>query len=60
MELADFNTIAQDVPLLGNLAPGGAYHMTDLDRVGGVTALMKVMTILYAWTWTGWGASRPS
>lgn len=41
LALEDFNHIAASIPILGNLAPGGAYHMTDLDRVGGVTALMK-------------------
>jgi len=41
LELEDFNYIGKNVPILGNLAPGGRYNMTDLDKVGGVRALMQ-------------------
>jgi dihydroxy-acid dehydratase len=38
--LADIERLAQRTPQLANLRPSGAYHMVDLDRVGGVPAVM--------------------
>lgn len=39
----DFTRIGQRVPHLADLKPGGRYVMADLDRVGGVQAVMKLL-----------------
>jgi dihydroxy-acid dehydratase len=39
--LDDFNRIAARVPNIADMKPGGKFHMTDLDRVGGVPVVMK-------------------
>ena len=36
LELDDFNRIAKRVPHIADTKPHGKYHMSDLDRVGGV------------------------
>ena len=36
LELDDFNRIAAKVPHIADMKPGGKFHMSDLDRVGGV------------------------
>jgi dihydroxy-acid dehydratase len=41
LELADFNRVAARVPHIADTKPHGAYHMVDLDRVGGVPMVMK-------------------
>ncbi|MFT4659110.1 MAG: dihydroxy-acid dehydratase [Ilumatobacter sp.] len=41
LELDDFNRIADKVPHIANMTPGGKYHMSDLDRVGGVPGVLK-------------------
>ena len=41
LELEDFNRIASKVPHLADTKPHGKYHMTDLDRIGGVPVVMK-------------------
>ena len=41
LELEDFNRIAAKVPHLADTKPHGKYHMTDLDRIGGVPVVMK-------------------
>ncbi len=41
LELDDFNRIAAKVPHIADTKPGGKYHMTDIDRVGGVPVVMK-------------------
>ena len=41
LTLADFNRIAAKVPHIADMKPGGKYHMTDLDGVGGVPVVMK-------------------
>ena len=41
LELDDFNRIAARVPHIADTKPGGKYHMTDIDRVGGVPVVMK-------------------
>lgn len=41
LELEDFNRIAAKVPHLADTKPHGRYHMTDLDRIGGVPVVMK-------------------
>ncbi|MFP3899883.1 MAG: dihydroxy-acid dehydratase [Acidimicrobiia bacterium] len=41
LALEDFNRIAARVPHIGDTKPGGKYHMTDLDRIGGVPVVMR-------------------
>jgi dihydroxy-acid dehydratase len=41
LSLDDFNRIATKVPHIADTKPGGKYHMTDIDRVGGVPVVMK-------------------
>ena len=41
IELADFNRIAARVPHFADMKPGGKFHMTDLDRIGGVPVVLK-------------------
>jgi dihydroxy-acid dehydratase len=41
LELEDFNRIAARVPHIADMKPGGKFHMSDLDRVGGVPMVMK-------------------
>ncbi len=41
LALEDFNRIAAKVPHIADTKPGGKYHMTDIDRVGGVPVVMK-------------------
>jgi len=41
LELEDFNRVAARVPHLADMKPHGRFHMTDLDRVGGVPMVMK-------------------
>ena len=41
LDLQDFNRIAAKVPHIADMKPGGKFHMSDLDRVGGVPVVMK-------------------
>lgn len=41
LALDDFNRIAAKVPHIADLKPGGRFHMSDLDVVGGVPVVMK-------------------
>ena len=41
LELEDFNRIAAKVPHIADMKPGGKFHMSDLDRVGGVPVVLK-------------------
>ena len=41
LELDDFNRIAAKVPHIADMKPGGKFHMSDLDRVGGVPVVLK-------------------
>ena len=40
----DFNRIGEQVPQLCSLSPAGSYHIQDLDRAGGISALFKELT----------------
>jgi dihydroxy-acid dehydratase len=40
LELEDFNRVAARVPHIADTKPHGKYHMTDLDRIGGVPVVM--------------------
>jgi dihydroxy-acid dehydratase len=41
IDLDDFNRIAAKVPHIADTKPGGKYHMTDVDRIGGVPVVLK-------------------
>ncbi len=41
LEMEDFNRIGRRVPHVADTKPHGRYHMVDIDRVGGVPALMR-------------------
>lgn len=43
LTLEDFNRISAKVPLLGDLKPFGKFVMTDLDRVGGIPVVLKIL-----------------
>ena len=43
LTLDDFNRIGDKVPLLADVKPFGRYVMTDIDRIGGVPVVMKVL-----------------
>ena len=41
LDLDDFNRVGARVPHIADTKPHGRYHMTDLDRVGGVPVVMR-------------------
>ena len=41
LDLDDFNRIAARVPHIADMKPGGKFHMSDLDRVGGVPVVLQ-------------------
>ncbi len=41
LELDDFNQISARVPHIADTKPHGNYHMSDLDRIGGVPVVMR-------------------
>jgi dihydroxy-acid dehydratase len=43
LNLEDFKRIAARVPLLADLKPFGEYVMFDMDKVGGVPVVMKIL-----------------
>jgi dihydroxy-acid dehydratase len=43
LELEDFNRIAAKVPHIADMKPGGRFHMSDLDRVGGVPVVLRML-----------------
>ncbi len=43
LDLDDFNRIAARVPHVADMKPGGKFHMTDLDRIGGVPVVLKML-----------------
>ncbi|GAB4116525.1 MAG: dihydroxy-acid dehydratase [Candidatus Caldatribacteriota bacterium] len=44
LTIDDFNEISDRVPQLCSLSPGGKYHIQDLDRAGGILALIKELS----------------
>jgi dihydroxy-acid dehydratase len=44
--LAELNKISQHTPHLSKLRPAGEYHIEDLDRAGGIPAVMKELKTL--------------
>src|SRR5262252_9111853 len=45
LELDDFNRIGARVPHVADMKPHGRFHMTDLDRVGGVAVVMQQLLV---------------
>lgn len=43
LDIDDFQRVSERVPLLADFKPSGAYVMEDLQRVGGVPAVMKLL-----------------
>lgn len=43
LELEDFDRISRRTPHLGDLKPFGRYHMVDLDRIGGVPVVLRML-----------------
>jgi dihydroxy-acid dehydratase len=41
LELDDFNKVAARVPHIADTKPHGAYHMADVDRIGGVPVVLR-------------------
>jgi dihydroxy-acid dehydratase len=41
LHLDDFNRIAARVPHIADMTPGGKFHMSDLDRAGGVPVVLR-------------------
>jgi dihydroxy-acid dehydratase len=41
LALDDFNRVAARVPHIADTRPAGRYHMSDVDRVGGVPVVMR-------------------
>ena len=41
LDLDDFTRIAARVPHIADTKPAGKYHMTDLDRIGGVPVVLR-------------------
>jgi dihydroxy-acid dehydratase len=41
LDLADFDRISQESPLLANVKPSGDYQMAELFEAGGIPAVMK-------------------
>jgi dihydroxy-acid dehydratase len=41
LELDDFNRVGRRVPHIADTKPHGRYHMTDIDRIGGVPVVMR-------------------
>jgi dihydroxy-acid dehydratase len=43
LTLADFQKLSDKTPLLADLKPSGKYMMEDLDAIGGVQSIMKML-----------------
>ena len=43
LSLDDFHRIGSKVPLLGDLKPFGKYVMRDVDRVGGIPVVLRIL-----------------
>jgi dihydroxy-acid dehydratase len=43
LSLDDFNRVGSRVPHLADMKPHGKFHMVDLDRVGGVPVVMRML-----------------
>lgn len=43
LSMTDFNAIAERVPHICKVAPSGSYYMEDVDRAGGIGAILKTL-----------------
>ena len=43
-ELAKLNEVAERVPHICKVAPSGVHHMQDVDRAGGISAILKTIS----------------
>ena len=43
LTMEDFHRIGSKVPLLGDLKPFGKFVMTDVDRVGGIPVVLRIL-----------------
>ncbi|MDE3086956.1 MAG: dihydroxy-acid dehydratase [Acidobacteriota bacterium] len=43
LRLEDFNKVAARVPHIADTKPHGRFHMTDVDRIGGVAVVMRAL-----------------
>ena len=43
LDLTRINTVSAATPHLCSMSPGGAHHIQDLDRAGGIPAVMAVL-----------------
>jgi dihydroxy-acid dehydratase len=41
LDLDDFNKVAARVPHIADTKPGGKFHMSDIDRIGGIPVVLK-------------------
>jgi dihydroxy-acid dehydratase len=41
LKLEDFNRVGKRIPHIADTKPGGRFHMTDIDAVGGIPVVMK-------------------
>jgi dihydroxy-acid dehydratase len=41
LELEDFNRVGRRIPHIADTKPHGKYHMSDLDRIGGVPVVLR-------------------
>ncbi|MCL5048236.1 MAG: dihydroxy-acid dehydratase, partial [Firmicutes bacterium] len=41
LDMSDFDKISRRVPHIADMKPHGKYHMTDLDRIGGVPVVQQ-------------------
>lgn len=46
LEMADFNAVAERVPHLCKVAPSGSHYMEDIDRAGGISAILKTLAAI--------------
>lgn len=44
LDLDAFNRVSKKTPHLCNMSPGGRHHMEDLNRAGGVSAVMRELS----------------
>lgn len=43
LTMADFNAMSEKVPHLCKVAPSGIHHMEDIDRAGGIGAILQTL-----------------
>ena len=41
LTLEDFNRVGKRIPHIADTKPGGRFHMTDIDNIGGIPVVMK-------------------